>query len=176
LAIALESNGVRLDRAWLLAVGHRCRSLLEAAHGDLGAAHTSAQAAMVEHARLAMPFERARTQLLLGQIQRRLRQKESAAATLAEAMATFEEVGTPLWEDRCRAEIARIGQGTRAGTVLTSSEQRVAELAATGMTNREVAAALFISPKTVESNLARVYRKLAIRSRAELGSRMSQQE
>ena len=175
LVAALESNAIRVDRAWLLAVGHRCRSMLEAAHGDLGAAHTSAQAAMAEHGRLAMPFERARTQLLLGQVQRRLRQKESAAATLTEALATFEAVVAPLWADRCRAEIARVGHGRRATTMLTSSEQRVAELAATGMTNREVAAALFISPKTVESNLAKVYRKLEIRSRAELGSWMGQQ-
>ena len=55
---------------------------------------------------------------------------------------------------------------------LTPSEQRVAELAASGMTNRDVAAALFISPKTVEANLSRIYRKLGIHSRAELGRRM----
>jgi DNA-binding CsgD family transcriptional regulator len=176
LAVALQSNGLRLDRAWLLAVGHRCRSMIEAGHGELQDAKTSAQRGMVEHDRLAMPFERARTQLVLGQIQRRLRQKEAATASLAEALATFDSLGTPLWAERCRAELARVGGGRRSDTLLTSSEQRVAELAATGMTNREVAAALFISPKTVESNLAKVYRKLDIRSRAELGRRMSQQE
>jgi DNA-binding CsgD family transcriptional regulator/tetratricopeptide (TPR) repeat protein len=174
LAGILQGAGQRLDRAWLLAVGHRCRSLLEAAHGDLAAAQAWAERAMAEHDRLAMPFERARTQLLLGQIQRRLRLKEAAASTLAEALAAFEVMGTPLWAARCRAEVARVGSGRRTTSLLTPSERRVAELAATGMTNRAVAAALFISPKTVESNLAKVYRKLDIRSRAELGTRMSQ--
>ena len=172
----LQEAGRRLDRAWLLAVGHRCRGLLEAAHGDLTAALTWTERAMVEHDRLDMPFERARTQLLLGQVQRRLRLKKAAATTLAEALAAFELMGTPLWAGRCRAEIARVGSGRRTTSLLTPSERRVAELAATGMTNRAVAAALFISPKTVESNLAKVYRKLEIRSRAELGTLMSQRE
>jgi DNA-binding CsgD family transcriptional regulator len=174
LVTALETNGQRLDRPWLLAVGGRGRSMIEAAHGELEAARASAQRALVDHGRLAMPFDRARTQLVLGQIQRRLRQKDAATSTLTEALATFEELGTPRWADRARAELARVGQGRRSSTLLTSSEQRVAELAASGMTNREVAAALFISPKTVESNLAKVYRKLDIRSRAELGNRMGQ--
>ena len=78
-------------------------------------------------------------------------------------------MGTPLWADRARAELARTNVAPRPEFVLTPSEQRVAELAATGMTNRDVAAALFISPKTVEANLARIYRKLGIKTRAELG-------
>ncbi|MGB2920063.1 MAG: helix-turn-helix transcriptional regulator [Mycobacterium sp.] len=65
--------------------------------------------------------------------------------------------------------MTRTEMGAAGAAALTASEQRVAELAATGKTNRDVAAALFISPKTVEANLARVYRKLGIRSRAELG-------
>jgi DNA-binding CsgD family transcriptional regulator len=168
----LERNGSRLDRAWMLAVGSRGRSLVLAAGGDLEAALAAAHHALAEHERLAMPFERARTQLVLGQVQRRLRQKEAASRTLRDALATFEKLETPLWAERCRAELDRVGQGRRSSSLLTSSEQRVAELAARGMTNREAAAALFISPKTVEANLARVYRKLGIRSRAELGHRM----
>jgi DNA-binding NarL/FixJ family response regulator len=73
-----------------------------------------------------------------------------------------------VWADRARAELKRV-TGTRARAELTASEQRVAELAATGVTNREMAAVLFISPKTVEATLSRIYRKLNIRSRAELG-------
>ena len=72
-----------------------------------------------------------------------------------------------------RDEIARLGLRHRAPTELTESERRIAELAAAGMTNRQVAEASFVSPKTVEANLARVYQKLGIRSRAELGARMS---
>ena len=79
-----------------------------------------------------------------------------------------------MWADKVRAELARINVGPHRSTVLTPSEQRVAELAATGMTNRDVATALFISPKTVEANLARIYGKLGIRSRAELGRHMGQ--
>lgn len=166
---ALERNGSRLDRPWMLAVGARCRSMWLAAQGDVEAAARKAQEAMAEHDRLPMPFERARTQLLLGQLQRRQRQKERSRATLREALAAFERMGTPRWADRVRAELARAEVAPTRDLELTPSEQRVAELAASGMTNKDVAAALFISPKTVEANLARVYRKLGIKTRAELG-------
>jgi ATP/maltotriose-dependent transcriptional regulator MalT len=167
----LERNGERLDRAWMLAVGARCRSMLLAARGDVDAAMQQARRAMIEHDRLPMPFERARTQLLLGQLQRRQRQRDAASVTLREALATFEDLGTPLWAQRARAELNR-ASGTRTRAELTASEQRVAELAASGMSNRDMAAALFISPKTVEANLSRIYRKLNIHSRAELGGLM----
>jgi thioredoxin-like negative regulator of GroEL len=79
----------RLDRAWMLAVGARCRSMLLAARGDVEAAIGAALQAMTEHDRLPMPFERARTQLLLGQLQRRQRHRDAAAQTLREALATL---------------------------------------------------------------------------------------
>jgi DNA-binding NarL/FixJ family response regulator len=169
----LERNGRRLDRPWMLAMGARGRAMLLAAQGDFDAASAAAQDAMAEHDRLPMPFERARTQLLVGQLQRRTRQKELAATSLGEALRAFEQFGTPLWAERTRAELARVNVGSRQSG-LTPSEQRVAELAASGMTNRDVAAAMFISPKTVEANLSRIYQKLGIRSRAELGQRMSE--
>jgi ATP/maltotriose-dependent transcriptional regulator MalT len=169
----LEHNGRRLDRAWALALGARCRSLLLAAQGDLDAAALAAERALAEHQRLPMPFERARTMLALGQIQRRRRQKRAAAEALQEAVRTFDEIGTSLWAARARAELNRVAGSPAGDTDLTPSEQRVAELAASGMTNREVAAVMFISPKTVEANLARIYRKLGIRSRAELGQRIA---
>jgi ATP/maltotriose-dependent transcriptional regulator MalT len=168
----LEHNGRRLDRPWMLPVGARGRAMLLAANGDIEAAHVAAQRAMVEHERLPMPFERARTLLLLGQLQRRQRHKEAAAITLNEALTAFEDFGTPLWADRVRAELTRVNVAPTSSAPLTPSEQLVAELAASGMTNRDVAAALFISPKTVEANLARIYRKLEIHSRAELGRRI----
>jgi DNA-binding CsgD family transcriptional regulator len=166
---ALEHNGSRLDRAWMLAVGARCRALLLAARGDIDAATAAAQRAMTEHDRLPMPFERARTQLLLGQLQRRLRRKEAAAETLRDAIAAFDRMGTTLWAARARAELARTDVAHKGTAELTPSEQRVAELAAAGTTNRDIASALFISPKTVEANLARIYRKLEIHSRTQLG-------
>ncbi|MGH3676980.1 MAG: helix-turn-helix transcriptional regulator [Mycobacterium sp.] len=166
---ALERNGRRLDRPWMLAVGARCRSMLLAARGDVDAATVAAQAALTHHERLPMPFDRARSQLLLGQLQRRQRRRDAATVALREALTAFEAMGTPLWADRARAELDRTTAGHDRSGKLTVSERRVAELAASGMTNRDVAAALFISPKTVEANLARVYRKLDIHSRAELG-------
>jgi DNA-binding CsgD family transcriptional regulator len=166
---ALERNGRRLDRPWMLAIGARCRGMWLAAQGDVEGAARKAQDAMAEHDRLPMPFERARTQLLLGQLQRRQRQKERARATLREALQAFEAMGAPLWANRARAELARTKVAPTDDLALTPSERRVAELAASGMTNRDVAAALFISPKTVEANLGRIYRKLGINSRAELG-------
>src|ERR1700761_4115382 len=150
----LERNGRRLDRPWMLALALRSRAMLLAARGDLTAAtHT---------------VERARTQLLLGQLQRRQRRRDTASATLHQALQTFNELGTQLWAERTKAELARGTSGRRRNDGLTPSEQRVAELAVEGMTNRDIAAALFISPKTVEVNLSRIYRKLKIRSRVEL--------
>jgi DNA-binding CsgD family transcriptional regulator len=172
LVTEMERNGRAHDRPWMLAVGARCRAMVQAALGDVEAAERTARQALTEHDRLPMPFERARTELLLGQLQRRLRQKDLASGTLGSALRTFESLGTPLWAGRARAELARTNVGPGGRAALTPSELRVAELAASGMTNRDVAAALFISPKTVEHNLGRVYRKLGIRSRAELGRLM----
>lgn len=173
LVEALELNGRRLGRAWMLAVGARGRAMLSAACGDVDAAVVAAHHAMSRHEDLPMPFERARTQLLLGQLQRRQRHKEDAAATLQDALKTFEQLGTPLWANRARAELGRANVGPHRDAVLTPSERRVAELAASGLTNRGIAAAMFISPKTVEANLSRIYAKLGIHSRAELGRHMS---
>lgn len=166
----LERNGARVDRPWTMAMGARYRGMLHAAHGDFESAVESAQQAMTHHARMTMPFEKARTQLLLGQLQRRQRRRVAAAETLREALSTFERVGAPLWADRARDELVRAETGRRGSAELSPSERRVAELAGSGMTIREIAAALFISPKTVDANIVRIYRKLGIHSRAELGS------
>ena len=173
---ALEHNGQQLDRAWMSAIGARCRSMLSAAYGEVEAATLAAQRAMTEHERLPMPFERARTQLFLGKLQRRQRHRDAATATLREARDAFERIGTPLWGAHARAELARADVGRGTAGELTPSERQVAELAASGMSNRNVAATLFISPKTVEVNLYRVYQKLGIHSRAELGRLMGQSE
>lgn len=169
-----EEHGRRVDRAWVLAVSARCRGFLLAAQGDLDAAIDAGQRSMRELDRLQMPFERARTLLLLGQLYRRKRQRQNAIDALTEARETFEKLGTPLWTRRAEEELSRTNAGRRVDVELTQSEQRVADLAATGMTNRDIAAALFISPKTVEHHIGRVYRKLGIRTRAELGRRMSE--
>ncbi|WP_370647097.1 helix-turn-helix transcriptional regulator [Mycobacterium sp. IDR2000157661] len=166
---ALERTGTRLSRQWMIAVGARCRSMWLAATGDVPRALTVVQDALVDHAKVPMPFECARTQLLLGQLERRQRHKEGAVATLRAALQAFENMGTPLWADRARAELARVNVAPTRDMSLTHTEQRVAQLAAAGKTNRDLAAALFVSPKTVEAHLSRIYRKLGIGSRAELG-------
>jgi DNA-binding CsgD family transcriptional regulator len=168
----LEGNGRRLDRAWMLAVGARCRAMLLAARGDVDAACVVIDAAMTHHERVPMPFEHARTQLLLGQLQRRQRQRVAATATLRESLRAFEAMGVALWADRARAELARAGISGTGTDLLTPSEERVASLAASGLTNRDIAATLFISPKTVEANLGRVYRKLKVQSRAQLSRQL----
>jgi DNA-binding CsgD family transcriptional regulator/KaiC/GvpD/RAD55 family RecA-like ATPase len=168
----LEQRGRELDRAWALATGARCRGLLFAARGELDAAVAALEQALVEHQRLEMPFELGRTLLVLGQTQRRLRQKRLAKESLERAKETFGRLDTPLWSGKVDAELARLGI-RRAASELTETERRVAELAAGGLTNREIAANLFVSSKTVEVNLTRIYRKLGVHSRAALVTRLA---
>lgn len=167
LIAALEDNGARLDRPWMLAVGARGRGHLLAARGDLEAAEAALGQALAHHERLPMPFERARTELFLGQVQRRRRRKQAAQASLRAALESFERLGAPLWERRARAELERM-TASAPGAELTAGERRVAEHAAAGLSNKQIAAELFIAPKTVEMTLSSVYRKLGIRSRAGL--------
>jgi DNA-binding NarL/FixJ family response regulator len=139
-----------------------------AARGDLVSAEAMADRALAEHDRLPMPFERARTQLFIGQLARRQRRKQVAAQALSDVLTEFRQLGARLWVDRARAELARVNVARTRDSDLTPSETSVAKHAAAGMTNRDIAAALFISPKTVEHNLSRIYRKLGVRTRAEL--------
>ncbi|MFM9034372.1 MAG: AAA family ATPase, partial [Mycobacterium sp.] len=128
LVAALETNGVRLDRPWMLAIGARCRALVLAADGDLVAAVRSAEEALAHHDRLPMPFERARTQLLVGQLLRRRRRIAPARTHLKSAVAAFETIGSPLWAERAQRELARLTKGS-AGSELTDAERQVAERA-----------------------------------------------
>lgn len=84
----------------------------------------------------------------------------------------FARLGTPIQARQASAELDRIGGRRRQDNELTPVEQRVADLAAAGQTNREVAAVMFMSVRTVESHLGRIYRKLGIRSRTELAARL----
>jgi DNA-binding CsgD family transcriptional regulator len=172
LVKALQDNGTRLDRDWMLAIAARGQALCLAARGDLVGAEEAAAAAMMHHDRLPMPFERARTQLLLGQLQRRRRQKAAATATLQEALDAFDDLGAPLWSERARAELARLSTTDRPRHGLTPAELRIAERAAAGLSNKEIAAEQFLAIKTVEMTLSSAYRKLGIRSRAQLHGRL----
>jgi DNA-binding CsgD family transcriptional regulator len=163
-----EPRAAAVDRAWALAVLARCRALLLAAHGDLQGALTRFEEALAEHARSTAPFQHARTLLALGRTQRRAKKRGMARATLEGALAAFERLGAPLWAEQARAELARIGGRAPSRDELTEAESRIATLVADGRTNREVAAALFLTVHSVETALTRIYRKLDVRSRAEL--------
>ena len=173
LLTMLEDCARRLDRTWALAAAARCRGLQLAARGDPAQALVALDAALAQHARVDMPLERARTLLARGMIERRLRRKQVARDSLTASLEVFSRAGAAQWAERARAELDRVGLRPRSPAGLTASERRVAELAAAGLTNREVAAAAFMSQKTVEANLSRIYRKLEIRSRAELGLRLA---
>jgi DNA-binding CsgD family transcriptional regulator/tetratricopeptide (TPR) repeat protein len=121
----------------------------------------------------APPFERARTELAYGEFLRRARRRTEARVQLRDALATFEGLNTPLWADRARAELEATGITARKRDpstldTLTPQELRIAKLVAGGASNREVAAQLFLSPKTVEYHLRKVFLKLGVSSRVEL--------
>jgi DNA-binding CsgD family transcriptional regulator len=153
---------------WAAATGARCRGLLEAATGNLPAASASLERAMREHDHVPRPFERARTLLCLGTVQRRARRQRAARESLEEACRSFESLGSAAWADRAHAEMNRIAGRAANRIALTPTEEQVTKLVADGLTNAEVAASMFISVKTVEANLTRIYRKLGVSSRREL--------
>ena len=162
-----EADAVRLDRRRVLAQVTRCRGLVAAAQGNVDRAAQDLQRAVAQHKGLGDLFGESRALLALGIVQRRLRQKRAARVALEAALAGFEELGAATWIERARGELGSIGGRTREDG-LTRAEQRVAALVAEGRTNREVAAALFLGERTVETHLSHVYAKLGIRSRTEL--------
>jgi DNA-binding CsgD family transcriptional regulator len=136
------------------------------------------EAARVAHEKLPMPFERARTLLCFGERLRRARQRAEAREPLKEALETFERLGARGWAERTRTELRATGeqQARRTETAaeqLTPHELQIAVLVAQGMTNREAASALFLSPKTIEYHLGQIYRKLDVRGRAQLARLMA---
>lgn len=168
---ALEQDGSRTGRSWMQAAGARCRGMVLAAQGALDDALPYAEQSIREYDAASMPFDRARSQLFLGQLLRRQRRREAAKDVLSQAAQTFDSLGTPLFRDRTLNELKRLKTARGSEATLTAAEHRVAQLAAAGMRNREIAAELFLSVKTVEANLSAIYRKLGIRSRTELARR-----
>jgi DNA-binding CsgD family transcriptional regulator len=169
LLTAWERAGERFDRPRIHATAARCRALIAAAEGDLATAVTHAEMALERHRDLPVPFERARTLIVLGTLHRRAKHKAAARAGLEEAIEILDPMGARLWAERARAELGRIG-GRAKEDGLTPTEARVAELVADGLSNKAVAAELFVSVRTVEANLTRIYAKLGIRSRTELAA------
>jgi DNA-binding CsgD family transcriptional regulator len=119
------------------------------------------------------PFERGRALLVLGLVSRRAKRRRAAREALEGAVSVFDTLPAPLWAQRARAELERIGGRRGPAGELTPSERRVADLVLAGRTNREIATELFITVHTVEKTLTRAYRKLGVRSRTELARRLA---
>jgi DNA-binding CsgD family transcriptional regulator len=155
---------------WDMALSARCRALV--AHAPEEREKLLSEA-LVFHERDRRPLSRARTQLLLGEHLRRERRRKEARVPLQAALITFEQLGASSWGERARRELRAtgltVGRRDEAARVqLTLQERQVAEIVANGATNRETAAELFLSPRTVEYHLRNVFSKLGISSRAEL--------
>lgn len=170
-----EHHASEHARAPALAASARCRGLMAAAEGDFDRATASITSSIELHAGMSQPFELARSQLALGDVRRRAKQKRPARDALETAVRMFDDLGASLWAAKARRSLARIS-GRSAPHELTATERQIAGLVVTGLTNREVADSLFVSVRTVESNLSRVYSKLGIASRRELRAEMLEPE
>lgn len=176
LQAELEEYGRRLDRPWGRATAARSRALIASARGDNAAAIAAVHEALGEHERLEWPLEHARTSLVGGTLLRRAGRRREAAEMFERARSLLRPTGDPPWLSRVDVEERRLG-GRRGGSgALTPAEERIAELAGQGLRNAEIATRLYVTPKTVEATLSRVYRKLGIRSRTELARRRSSVE
>ncbi len=157
----LRELAERQDHPWARAGLQRCRAALGLA-ADTDAADA-----------LGLRFDSARTLLALGRAHRRSRRWGAARRALERAVQGFVALGSPGWAEHARAELARVGaRRPRPSGELSAAECRVAELAAAGRANKEIAHALFISVHTVETHLTRVYAKLGVRSRTQLAARL----
>jgi DNA-binding CsgD family transcriptional regulator len=170
---ALERQARSTHGRWALAAAARCQGLL----ADDRQFESHFREALRLQADAGMPFEQARTDLCYGERLRRARRRAEARPVLRRSLDTFERLGATPWAAKARQELAATGERARprrepVSDQLTAQELQVALHVAEGATNREAAAALFVSPKTVESHLGHVYRKLGVRSRTELSHRL----
>jgi DNA-binding CsgD family transcriptional regulator len=156
------------------AIAKRCEGLLLAARGELASAIEAMDAALIEHAQRPLPLEIGRTLLEKGSIERRAKRKTAAKRTLEQSLAVLEPIDAAIWVARARDELGRIGLRRPAVSEgLTPAQSRVAEMAVAGATNREIAQALYMSERSVEAHLTKVYRELGIRSRAQLSGALA---
>lgn len=175
LLLPFAEQARRRDDPTELAACERVAGMLASSAGQEERAEQAFAAALEQHARVREPLEEARTWFTLGQSRRRFRRRGQAAVALRRAVQSFEALGSRIWLERARAELARTGH-REAGAELTPTQEQIAELVAGGKTNREVAEALFMSPHTVEAHLTRIYRSLGVRGRTELGKALASRE
>ncbi len=165
---AFEERIDDLGRISASAAAARCAGIV----GETGDWRDAFDQALALHAQVPTPFERARTELCYGERLRRTRKRVEARQRLRTAREIFQQLGAAPWVERAEAELRASGETRRLGSTpsdaLTPQELSVTKLVTEGATNREAAAALFVSEKTVEFHLGNVYRKLGIRSRSQL--------
>jgi DNA-binding NarL/FixJ family response regulator len=171
----------RLDAAaagghrWAAPAAQRARALLCLARRDTEEAAALAAAAAQGFATTGMQFDHARALLVAGNALRRAGQRRQAAEPLTEAARIFAQLPAPLWLEQADRELRRASpRPGRDRDELTAAEARVAALVAAGRKNKEIAAELYTTVGTVEAHLTRIYRKLGIRSRAELARRVAE--
>jgi DNA-binding CsgD family transcriptional regulator len=173
VAASLELFGrfaAAMGRPWIEALYERCLALTESD------AEPHFQRALALHQDTSRRFERARTELLYGEWLRRARRRTDARDQLTAALRTFEEVGAAPWAARARSELSAAGASIARTTEsdvlasLTPQELQISQLAAQGLSNNDIAAQLFLSPRTVAYHLYKAYPKLGITSRAELAA------
>src|SRR5262249_20725799 len=164
---------VAQEHSWGLATVERSLAVLTLTAGYDDAAAADLARAGAAYRGLGLDFDAARTLLLLGRAQRRFKKRAAARQSLEEAGSVFEQLGCPGWARAAAAEQDRIsGRRAAGGGGLTPSEQRVADLVAGGLSNKQIAAQLFVSVSTVEAHLSSVYAKLGIHSRTQLAQRL----
>jgi len=174
---ALRRAGTELELPRFLAWAERGAGLVHAARGDLSSAQASLERALAHHGRFTYPLERARTLLAYGTVLRRQTHRRMARAALAEALAMFEQLGASHFAEASRDELTHIGGRKPAGAHdLTGAEDRTAQLVAAGLSNKEVAAELYVAVSTVEATLTRVYGKLGVRSRSQLARALADRD
>lgn len=162
----LQDAARHLDHPWARITSGRAEAVLRLAERDPAAAISAVGAAIDEARERRLPFELGRCLLVLGTAQRKARQRCAAAASLDEAVAVFGGLGAPRWQALAAAQRARLTPG--GGDAFTPAERRITDLVTAGHSNREIAAAMYISIKTVEASLTRIYRKLGLRGRVDL--------
>ena len=167
---AFDNAGAMMKLPWPTAAAARARGLLAAAEGDLERAERELESAVALGREVGRPLELGRSLLALGTVQRRARKKQAARQALDEARDLLEALGARPWAERARRELGRIGGRKAAQEGLSTTESEIVELVVAGRSNKEVAQALHLSPKTVEWNLSKVYRKLGVHSRTELAA------
>ncbi len=171
----LGELAVAQEHPWGLATTMRCRALVrlasDPADGEAVAALTTAASAYGE---LGLRFDRARSLLILGRSQRRVRKWGDARRSLEQALTAFDTIGSTGWADQVRSELDRVGaRRPAAAGVLTPAEVRVSGLAAEGLSNKEIAHRMSVGVHTVEVQLSRAYAKLGVQSRAQLARRLA---